>query len=272
MARRGRRPARSERPRSLRVPALRLIGATLLVSCASGASTAQNFWVPERRKCCAPSSTTCSTCCACADSSWRISVVSIRHPRSYQSFDRSTIFTTESMTGTSIKTPTTVASAGAGIETKGLCCGNRELEEVAGAIKADGARLRNAPRRLPVEQIRETGVEIDLDHDGTANMAMIGGSRQDLLALESEENDQRRRAQRGRPAERRRSRLSVEGPPLASTLRRRACNDHRTTMQRTTDRRSVSHGTVIADSPAAAPRWRKGEHHDDVIERDLDAT
>ena len=50
---------------------------------------------------------------------------------SYQPFDRLTTLTTNSITGTSMSTPTTVASAAPGMKSKKTdCCRDRQLEKV----------------------------------------------------------------------------------------------------------------------------------------------
>ena len=72
-------------------------------------------------------------------------------PRSYQPRVRSTMRTTESMTGTSTSTPTTVASAAPGLEAEQRDRGgDRELEEIRGADqrRRAGDVVRHAERAV----------------------------------------------------------------------------------------------------------------------------
>ena len=93
----------------------------------------------------------------------------------YQPRVRNTIRTTESMTGTSTSTPTTVANA-APIESQECDRrGDGELEEIRGADQGRGTSDIVRDTERTVERVGDAGVKIDLDQIGTANSAMISG-------------------------------------------------------------------------------------------------
>jgi hypothetical protein len=126
-----------------------------------------------------------------------------------------TIQTTDSMTGTSISTPTTVASAAPDFEAEQADGGgDGQFEEVAGA---DQRRGPGDAMRSPaaVEQIGEAGVEIDLDQDRHGQQRDDQRLRDDLLALEAEQQHQRRqqRDQRQRLERASKVRSSAASPP-----------------------------------------------------------
>ena len=112
-------------------------------------------------------------------------------PRSYQPFDRFTIQTTDSMTGTSISTPTTVASAAPDWKPNRLMAAatasSKKLLRADQGRRAGDAMLlaRNA-----VQQIGEAGIEIDLDQDRHRQQRDHKRLRQDLLALKAEQQHQ----------------------------------------------------------------------------------
>ena len=121
-----------------------------------------------------------------------------RHPAtglapSYQSLLACVILTTDSMTGTSTSTPTTVASAAPDSKpNRPIAVGHRELEEVAGADQGGGRRHAMRDAEPAVEQIGEPGIEVDLDQDRHGEQHDHQRLPQDLLALEAEQQDQGR--------------------------------------------------------------------------------
>src|SRR5664280_2253162 len=70
--------------------------------------------------------------------------------------------------------------------------GNGQLEEVAGADQGGRSGNTMLLTRHPVKHISEAGVEIDLDQDRYGEQADNQRLRQNLLALETEQHDQRR--------------------------------------------------------------------------------
>ena len=146
-------------------------------------------------------------------------------PASYQPLLAFTIETTLSMTGTSIKTPTTVARAAPELEAEQRYRRrDRQLEEIAGADQ--GRRRRHAMllAQHTVEQVGKSRVEIDLKENRHGEHPDDRGLPQDLLALKAEQQDERgeERKQRKR-LQRRQHRASAASPPELRRLRRMSC-------------------------------------------------
>jgi len=106
-------------------------------------------------------------------------------PFSYQPLERFTIQTTESITGTSISTPTTVASAAPDWKPNRLIAAatasSKKLD--APITPRDGHAMLFAGEA--VEQIGEPGVEVDLDKNRHGEQRDHERLRQDLLSLKA---------------------------------------------------------------------------------------
>ena len=132
-----------------------------------------------------------------------------------------TIRTTDSITGTSISTPTTVASAAPDWKPNRLiAAATASSKKLLAPISAEGAATQCASPSRAVEQVGEAGVEIDLDEDRHRQQHDDQRLREDLLALEAEQQHQRgeQRDQRDRLQPLQRSRRR----PAASRAARRA--------------------------------------------------
>ena len=112
---------------------------------------------------------------------------------SYQPRVRFTILTTDSITGTSISTPTTVASAAPEWKPNRLmAAATASSKKLLAPISAEGAGDAMGFAGHAIEQIGEPGVEIDLDQDRHGEQDDDQRLREDLLALEAEQQHQRR--------------------------------------------------------------------------------
>ena len=105
--------------------------------------------------------------------------------------------TTDSITGTSIRTPTTVASAAPEpMPNRLMAAATASSKKFEAPISADGPATQWASPAPAVEQIGEAGVEIDLDQDRHGENGDDRRLRYDLVALEGKEQhqgDQQRR-------------------------------------------------------------------------------
>ena len=114
-------------------------------------------------------------------------------PASYQPRVLFTIFTTESMTGTSIRTPTTVASAAPELKPNRLiAAATANSKKLLAPMSADGAGNAMRLAGCAIQKISESRIEIDLDQDRHGQHCDDQRLRQDLLALEAEQKNQRR--------------------------------------------------------------------------------
>ena len=105
-----------------------------------------------------------------------------------------------------------------------------------------------------VEQVGQAGVEVDLDQDRHRQQRDDQRLRQDLLALEAEQQDQRRQQRRSDETGCSRSSTGFRTPGRAQQRRPPAwAMSTGMTMNSTTEITSVSHGTVIAESPSSRP-------------------
>jgi len=107
-------------------------------------------------------------------------------PRSDQSLLRLTIQTTDSITGTSTRTPTTVASATLELKPNRLMA-----TATASSKKFDAPISTDGPHAVPragdgVEHVGEAKIEVDLDQDREGQEADDERLRYDLLALKPE--------------------------------------------------------------------------------------
>ena len=147
-------------------------------------------------------------------------------PASYQPRVLFTILTTDSITGTSISTPTTVASAAPELKPNRLmAAATASSKKLLAPMSADGAATQCASPRGAIEQVSQPGVEIDLDQDRHRQDRDDQRLCQDLLALEAEQQHQRgqQRHQRDRLQRGQEPRERGGSPPPASTLRRTIC-------------------------------------------------
>ena len=103
--------------------------------------------------------------------------------------------------------------------------GDRQLEEVAGADQRRGTGNAMLLAGSAIKQIGEPGVEIDLDQDRNSEQRDDQRLRDDLFALEAEQQHQRRqqRDERDRAERGQQPRRAPARPPDASSRRRRSC-------------------------------------------------
>jgi hypothetical protein len=180
--------------------------------------------------------------------------------------------TTDSMTGTSISTPTTVASAAPDSKpNSAMAAATASSKKLLAPISAEGPATQCASPSRAVEQIGQPGVEIDLNQDRNRQQRDDQRLGDDLLALEAEQQHQGRQQR----DERDRAEPVEQPPPAPATARlisaatqrpaprspARRCRAHRQ------EQRVPRH--VMADSRAAADDGARRRHHDGVVERHL---
>ena len=155
--------------------------------------------------------------------------------RSYQRRERRTIWTTESITGTSISTPTTVASAAPDWKpNRAMAVATASSKKLLAPISAEGPATHHSTAEPAVEPVGQAGVEVDLDQD-----------------RHRQQRDHQRLARRSaRPAGRTAARASAAAPTATAAPRRAACG-------RAPPARR-------ARSSAAPPELRHDHRHDDV--------
>ena len=87
-------------------------------------------------------------------------------PRSYHPRERRTRWTTESITGTSTSTPTTVASAAPDWKpNRAIAVATANSKKLLAPISAEGPATHHSTPEPAVQPVSEPGVEIDLDQD-----------------------------------------------------------------------------------------------------------
>ena len=107
--------------------------------------------------------------------------------RSYHALLRIVICTTESMTGTSTNTPTTVASAAPELNPNStIAVTTASSKKLLAPMRADGRRDAMGHAELTIEQVSDAGVEIDLDQDWNRQHCDNQRLIKDLFALKTE--------------------------------------------------------------------------------------
>ena len=145
-------------------------------------------------------------------------------PASYQPRVLFTIFTTDSITGTSIRTPTTVASAAPELNPKRLiAAATANSKKLLAPISAEGAGDAMRLAGCAIQQIGKTRIEIDLDQDRHRQHGDDQRLGQDLLALEAEQQHQRREQRDERNRLQGRKQRESAAAAARDTLRRTIC-------------------------------------------------
>jgi ArsR family transcriptional regulator len=147
-------------------------------------------------------------------------------PASYQSFDALTIFTTLSITGTSIRTPTTVATAAPELRPKiPMAAAIASSKKLLAPISADGAATQCASPVHRLMDVGEARIEIDLNEDRHGQQRDDNRLRKNLRALEYKQQHQCR--QQCQERHRLHGREQSRKTRFTRACERRAANDLR---------------------------------------------
>jgi MFS transporter, DHA2 family, multidrug resistance protein len=150
--------------------------------------------------------------------------------------------------------------------------GDGELEEVARADQGGGAGDAMLLARGPVQDVGEPSVEVDLDQDWDRQERDDEWLRQDLLALESEQEDQRGQKRHQRERLQRAHQAGERGVPSAGQepapqdLRD---GDRNKDVEHDREDERVPGHRDRREPEQQADDGREGDDHDDVVERHL---
>ena len=194
-------------------------------------------------------------------------------PRSYQPRERLTIATTDNITGTSIRTPTTVANAAPELKPKRLiAAATASSKKFDAPINAEGPATQCCSPDQAVQKIGEAGVEIDLDQDRNGEKHDHERLRDDLFALETEEkNECRQKSDEGEWLQFGEQLCQRRLAPLCEHLPTNdlSGNNRDDNVKSDRKRQSPPRNCDGGKAEQEADDRRECENHDRVVERDL---